>query len=355
MLVLEELSERKEREILEKHEGDLLPDKWGVMMHLFIIRDLKGFGKDYMTSQGVNILRSVISVAQDNYPELMNRCVMVNAPWLFDMLFKVISPILSPRTLQKIMVTGTNYEDSLEDLLARENFPTLVGGPCRIENEEVDFYCLRELGQQLQVNRDRLLWGEPQRLSRSGSLKRQRVDSKSDFKNVRFAQEVTVITNDENGQHTETTRLKSGKHSGPRGHTIRPIDPYASKSWSVFGFLSSCVALPRSPRIEAGGAPKSPIAALLSSAGKVTSPTHSEHTQATKAAGFSTNGTHSAVQSKASGVYRSRQTSFLHDFYHVLSNLIDTEQIVEHFHWRNDNFWFLALPTLLCIFLFLET
>src|SRR5690606_21227355 len=115
MLVLEELSEQKERQMIEKHDGEMLPDKWGVMMHLFIIRDLKGFGKDYMTSQGINILRSVISVAQDNYPELLNRCVMLNAPWLFDMLFKLITPILSPRTLQKIVLTGTTFTETLEE------------------------------------------------------------------------------------------------------------------------------------------------------------------------------------------------------------------------------------------------
>src|SRR5690606_3092017 len=139
----------------------------------------------------------VISVAQDNYPELMNRCVMLNAPWLFDMLFKLITPILSPRTLQKIVLTGTTFTETLEEYLMLDYFPTLIGGSRRIENEEVDFVCVRDLGRQLQADRDRIMYGDPQRRKRSGSLKRQQADSKTEFKNVRFAQDVTVIINDE--------------------------------------------------------------------------------------------------------------------------------------------------------------
>jgi hypothetical protein len=105
-LILEQLSEQKEREILKEYQQALTSSSpvdpntlppYGVILHTCVIRDLNGIGFEHLGAKGQEIIKAVVNVASDNYPELMHKCHMLNTPWLFNTVWWVIKGWLAPR------------------------------------------------------------------------------------------------------------------------------------------------------------------------------------------------------------------------------------------------------------------
>lgn len=138
-MVIEQLSEQRERMILndlkERYDKGAISDSelenlppYGVICQSLVIRDLKGIGVDHMGAQGREIIRKVVSISADNYPEMMNKCYMINAPFVFNTLWYFIKGLLSQRTVDKVSISGANY---MQDLLKRvhaENIPDIIQG-----------------------------------------------------------------------------------------------------------------------------------------------------------------------------------------------------------------------------------
>lgn len=55
----------------EGEEGEPEEESWGVMLRNTIIRDLKGFGMEHAGPIGRSLISKVMSVSQDNYPEMV--------------------------------------------------------------------------------------------------------------------------------------------------------------------------------------------------------------------------------------------------------------------------------------------
>jgi hypothetical protein len=55
----------------------------------------------------------VLSMGTSNYPETLGNCYIVNAPWVFNLLWSAISPMLKQSTQDKILVCGADYKEVL--------------------------------------------------------------------------------------------------------------------------------------------------------------------------------------------------------------------------------------------------
>jgi hypothetical protein len=129
-IVLEQLSEHREREFLASLSSDDRlalendPDRtYGVLVTTCVIRDLGGVGLEHFGLQGQNIIRSVISLASENYPEMMKKCYMINTPWLFNTIWYFIKGLVATRTINKIAIMGTSYQSELEESIDPEFIP----------------------------------------------------------------------------------------------------------------------------------------------------------------------------------------------------------------------------------------
>lgn len=137
-MVIEQLSEKAERDFLEglspeelKAEKDPMGDRppHGVIKGTLVIRDISGVGLDHCSDKGREIIKAIIKVGGDNYPELLRKCYLVRCPWLFNALWFFIKGLLPHTTLAKISINGHNFQASLEEDLAPELVPSLIGGP----------------------------------------------------------------------------------------------------------------------------------------------------------------------------------------------------------------------------------
>lgn len=128
-IVIEQMSELKEREYLKKVDNNPPDDEfYGVLLNICVIRDLKGVGWEHLGMKGQEIIKLIMGVATDNYPELMRKCYIVNTPWLFHTVWAVISMFIPPRTLSKITVLGADFQSTLAADIPLDNIPSQLGG-----------------------------------------------------------------------------------------------------------------------------------------------------------------------------------------------------------------------------------
>ena len=125
MIVLDQRSNDMEKEFLaglseEDREKALKPygedfKDWGYQFTLYtcVIRDLGGVGWGHLGDKGRQIMSAVISLASDNYPELLRKCIMINTPWLFSTVWTLIKGWLAEKTVEKIVIVGTDFKGAL--------------------------------------------------------------------------------------------------------------------------------------------------------------------------------------------------------------------------------------------------
>jgi hypothetical protein len=84
-LILEQLSEAKERKYLEQcnYNPPRTQNGYGVILQCTIIRDLSGISREFISSEAKTILTAALQIAQNNYPEMLYKSHIINSPWVF--------------------------------------------------------------------------------------------------------------------------------------------------------------------------------------------------------------------------------------------------------------------------------
>ncbi|XP_042425356.1 patellin-6-like [Zingiber officinale] len=89
------------------------------------VTDLKDMPKRELRAASKHIL----SLFQDNYPEMVARKVFINVPWYFSLLYSVISPFLTERTKSKFVIAREgNVTEMLYKFIRPEYVPVQYGG-----------------------------------------------------------------------------------------------------------------------------------------------------------------------------------------------------------------------------------
>lgn len=137
-LIVEQLCEKLERDHLaklshEEFEREIDPygsgEPFGVLKGTLVIRDIAGVGLDHMSEVGRQIIKAVVVMGSDNYPELLTKCFLINVPWIFHTLWYFIKGLLTEATQKKIALCGKDFHAELGKDLDRSLFPSLIGGP----------------------------------------------------------------------------------------------------------------------------------------------------------------------------------------------------------------------------------
>lgn len=102
--------------------------KPGGVNSLIQVTDLKDMPKRELRVASNQIL----SLFQDNYPELVARKIFINVPWYFSLLYSVFSPFLTQRTKSKFVIAREgNVAETLYKFIRPEDVPVHYGGLSR--------------------------------------------------------------------------------------------------------------------------------------------------------------------------------------------------------------------------------
>ncbi|KAL8578700.1 hypothetical protein ACOMHN_045688 [Nucella lapillus] len=70
----------------------------------------------------------LVKVLEDNYPEMMKRMFVINAPLIFPLLYKLARPLVSEDMRNKMHVLRSNFKDTLLQYIDAEELPVFLGG-----------------------------------------------------------------------------------------------------------------------------------------------------------------------------------------------------------------------------------
>lgn len=106
----------------------LLQFKPGGVNSLIQVTDLKDMPKNELRV----VSNQIMSLFQDNYPEMVARKIFINVPWYFSMLYSMFSPFLTQRTRSKFVISKEgNAAETLYKFIRPENIPIQYGGLSR--------------------------------------------------------------------------------------------------------------------------------------------------------------------------------------------------------------------------------
>lgn len=110
---------------------ELLHFKPGGVNSIIQVTDLKDMPKRELRVASNHIL----SLFQDNYPEMVARKIFINVPWYFSVLYSMFSPFLTHRTKSKFVISKEgNAAETLYKFIRPENVPVQYGGLSRPED-----------------------------------------------------------------------------------------------------------------------------------------------------------------------------------------------------------------------------
>ncbi|KAL5016996.1 hypothetical protein ScPMuIL_006585 [Solemya velum] len=95
---------------------------------LTVVFDMANVGTSMLWKPGMQMYLHLVKILEDNYPEKMKRLLVVNAPRIFPLLYKLARPLVSEDMRQKIHVLGADYKHVLMKYIDEEQLPAFLGG-----------------------------------------------------------------------------------------------------------------------------------------------------------------------------------------------------------------------------------
>lgn len=95
---------------------------------LLSIMDLRGVSIGQFAGEVREYMVRAAKLIGAHYPERSYKIFVLNAPWWFNMVWKVLSPLMHANTRAKLTVCGASYMDKLEELIDINNIPVDIGG-----------------------------------------------------------------------------------------------------------------------------------------------------------------------------------------------------------------------------------
>ena len=92
------------------------------------VMDMAGVGLKHTRGNNGRITKKILSIAQDNYPELMGRTIIINAPSVMKVIFNLFKPILGARTVAKVEMHGKHCLPKLLQYVEPDQLPKDLGG-----------------------------------------------------------------------------------------------------------------------------------------------------------------------------------------------------------------------------------
>ena len=101
---------------------------------LTAILDATGLSMSLLSSDAMEIVKTMLTLDQANYPELLHRCFIVNCPSLLMFAYNIVKGYIDPRVNSKI--TFCSVADTpaiLRKVIDEDKLPVFLGGTCECD------------------------------------------------------------------------------------------------------------------------------------------------------------------------------------------------------------------------------
>lgn len=101
-------------------------DKTGAPPYITFLLDLEGYGGHVLGPMGIT--QKLIGVFQNHFPETLKQAVVINTPWIFRAVWKIVSAFLDPVVKKKIKIVGSGGEKAVREIMNEDQIPGWLGG-----------------------------------------------------------------------------------------------------------------------------------------------------------------------------------------------------------------------------------
>jgi len=116
-------------------EGERRMREHGTSTGIFLI-DVAGWELGYI--KHLDKIKVLVDVVQNQYPERLERALLVNVPFIFLAAWKIISPLLDPVTREKVyFISAAELETTLARFMTPEITPKQYGGGGLYEHSDL--------------------------------------------------------------------------------------------------------------------------------------------------------------------------------------------------------------------------
>lgn len=91
----------------------------------YVITDLKGLGLKAISNQKATQFMS--NCTAENYPEMLDKVYLVNAPWIFEKIYGIMTPFLDKDTVSKFIISS-GIPKEFKECLDMDALPKEFGG-----------------------------------------------------------------------------------------------------------------------------------------------------------------------------------------------------------------------------------
>lgn len=77
---------------------------------------------------GIDYCKQLFTIDEKYYPERLYKTYLINAPWYFTALYRLVSPWIDAKTASKIVVLGSDYLDTIREDIEDSDIPVELGG-----------------------------------------------------------------------------------------------------------------------------------------------------------------------------------------------------------------------------------
>ncbi|KAJ3277058.1 cytosolic factor, phosphatidylinositol/phosphatidylcholine transfer protein [Terramyces sp. JEL0728] len=87
----------------------------------------------YQFNEIRNALSTLSTITSSYYPDNLGKCVIINAPYIFTLIWSIVKMMLDPRTISKVTILGSDYHETLLKYIDPNHLPLQFGGECKCD------------------------------------------------------------------------------------------------------------------------------------------------------------------------------------------------------------------------------
>lgn len=101
------------------------PDDNRMIISLF---DCANVSMSFLSGKTKDLFTTTSKIIQAHFPERSYKLIVVNAPWWFKTVYAMVSPLLHPRTRDKMIINTGPAHEVLQEYIPLESLPVEYGG-----------------------------------------------------------------------------------------------------------------------------------------------------------------------------------------------------------------------------------
>jgi len=122
-------------EVIEKKHAKIAKTK-GYSPGGIVIEDLSGLGMGHAHRKVLEYLTTIAKIDESYYPAILRKYYIINAPYVFTMMWKVVQTLFSAQTLAKFEILGSDKEANhqiFKQIIPEKYLPDYLGGTSKFQ------------------------------------------------------------------------------------------------------------------------------------------------------------------------------------------------------------------------------